>query len=165
MITRFTRRAPLLSMGAARAAAADRPRQNGLMLAIDDLRPKLGCYGDPFARTEFVDIYPTLAELCGLAAPASLEGRSFRPLLDDPRRAWKSAAFSQYPREGGGMGYSMRTDTHRYTEWGDDTAIELYDHRADHGETANVAGNSEHKTSVAALHRRLHQGWRAALPR
>ena len=41
---------------------------------------------------EFVDIYPTLAELAGLSLPKHLEGVSFKPLLENPARVWKSAA-------------------------------------------------------------------------
>ena len=51
----------------------------------------------PNALVEFVDIYPTLCELAGLALPKHLEGRSFMPLLTDPDQAWKTAAFSQFP--------------------------------------------------------------------
>ena len=62
--------------------------------------------------------------------------------MDAPERAWKSAAFSQYPR-GEAMGYSMRTPRYRYTEWlepgKEPLGVELYDHVVDPGETANLA--------------------------
>lgn len=98
------------------------------------------------ALVEFVDIYPSLIELCGLPKPkdaAGLEGKSFVPLLDDPKRAWDKAAFSEYPK-GGNRGIAMRTDRYRYVEWmtkkGDLVARELYDHLSDPQENENVAG-------------------------
>ncbi len=118
------------------------------------------------ALCEFVDIYPTLCELCGLELPDHLEGTSLVPLMDDPRRPWKRAVFSQYPR-GKVMGYSMRTDRYRYTEWqGQDgvVATELYDHEADPGENINVAGRPENAELVAELSAMLAAGWQSALP-
>ncbi len=120
------------------------------------------------ALAEFVDIYPTLVELCGLPLPEGLEGASAAPLLDEPDRSWKTAAFSQYPR-GSVMGYTMRTDRYRYTEWrpkkpGPPLAIELYDHREDPEENANLAGRPEFKELVEKLAAQLKTGWQGAQP-
>jgi iduronate 2-sulfatase len=119
------------------------------------------------ALVEFVDIYPTLAELCGVPLPEGLEGTSMVPLLDAPDRSWKRAAFSQYPR-GKVMGHSMRTDRYRYTEWrepdGSVQAAELYDHHNDPGERVNVAGLPENRQIVAELAARMRSGWTSARP-
>lgn len=123
---------------------------------------------------EFVDIYPTLSDLCGFTPPRQLEGLSMKPLLSEPARKWKKAAFSQFPRPfspkkaGDGMGYSVRTERYRFTEWRMPeqarNAIELYDHRADPFETVNVAGRPENAELLASLGKVLRDGWRAALP-
>lgn len=125
------------------------------------------------ALVEFVDMYPTLAELAGLPLPGHLEGTSFKPLLDDSRRAWKSAAFSQYPRTVNGrrlMGYSMRTDRYRFTRWVDRDdhskldAFELYDHQTDPSENSNIASDSANAELVAELTRQSLAGWKGAKP-
>jgi len=131
--------------------------------------------GRTTALVEMVDIYPTLCELCGLKLDTALDGRSFAPLLEDPDRPWKSAAFSQYRRVipgygkiARGMGYSMRTDRYRFTEWRvpgtDFQALELYDHKSDPGENVNLADSAEHAEVVRQLTSRLHAGWKSSLP-
>lgn len=99
--------------------------------------------------TEFVDIYPTLCELCSVKPDAAIEGKSFVPLLKDPKATVKTVAFSQYPRQmpdhGAAMGYAVRTDRWRYVEWrakkDGHTVLELYDHEKDPDETVNVAND------------------------
>jgi arylsulfatase A-like enzyme len=49
------------------------------------------------ALVELVDMYPTLSELAHLPLPKHLDGKSFVPVLKNPNRSWKKAAFSQFP--------------------------------------------------------------------
>ena len=117
---------------------------------------------------ELVDVYPTLCELAGLEAPAELEGTSFAPLLEDRARPGKDAVFCQFLRQGiwtapdgvEYMGYGIRTERYRYVEWrswatGELSARELYDQRADPGETLNLAERPELEATLGELARRL----------
>jgi iduronate 2-sulfatase len=116
---------------------------------------------------EFVDIYPTLAELVGLAAPASVEGTSFVPLLGAPQRQWKTASFSQYPRGKKVMGYSVRDERWRYTEWrqnGRVIARELYDHATSNIAPRNLIDDPALADIVQDLAARLRAGWQSARP-
>jgi arylsulfatase A-like enzyme len=128
------------------------------------------------ALVEFVDVYPTLSELAGLPLPKHLEGTSLKPLLDDPQRPWKTAAFSQYPRPGTKtaagdlMGYTMRTERYRFTVWLADKdhtkidALELYDHQTDPQENINIAKKPANAALVEQLMAQWHKGWKGALP-
>jgi len=74
------------------------------------------------AMVEYVDLFPTLAELAGLHAPAGLDGRSFAKSLKDPSAPGRDVVLSQHSRPWSPgdpkiMGYSIRTDSHRYTRW------------------------------------------------
>ena len=119
---------------------------------------------------EFVDIYPTLSELAGLPLPGHLEGASFKPVLENPKRKWKPAAFSQYPRGKRLMSYSMRTERYRFTVWvGREDhsvidAIELYDHQTDPQENTNIAKATGNADLVKRLMTQWRQGWQGATP-
>ncbi len=121
------------------------------------------------ALAEFVDIYPTLCEISGLPLPAGLEGTSLVPLMEAPDRPWKKAAFSQdNSRRNGIMGYTMRTDRYRYSEWMSPenklVGRELYDHEQDPDENVNLAVRQGYENLVERLSKMLHAGWKAALP-
>ncbi|MFN7924707.1 MAG: sulfatase [Bryobacteraceae bacterium] len=115
------------------------------------------------ALVELVDLYPTIAELCGLKPPANLEGQSFVPLLDNPSRAWKKAAFTQVSNKKEIVGRAVRTDRYRYIRWeGAYPDDELYDHRSDPHEYTNLARDPSRAGDVKAMRAVLDAGWRAA---
>ena len=94
-----------------------------------------------------MDIYPTLVELCGLAMPPGLEGKSLVPLLDKPTTAWDKPAFTLVAREDW-LGRSVRTERWCYTEWDyGRRGTELYDLQADPQESRNLA-NDENLAAV-----------------
>ena len=124
---------------------------------------------------ELVDLYPTLVELAGLAVPDGLEGTSMVPLLDNPQRDWKKAAFTQFPRPAyykktfDVMGYAVRTGQFHYIEWVDvkkakPVAIELYDHQSDPYELTNLAQKRGQQHVIEELGQLLKRGWKAAVP-
>jgi uncharacterized sulfatase len=124
--------------------------------------PGMKSNGRASARlAELVDVYPTVADLCGLTPPPGLAGRSLRPQLDDPNAPGKEAAITQL-RRGGGMkqesypGYSVRTERYRYVEWdGGRRGVQLYDHENDPQELRNLADDPAQAAIVAAMKRRL----------
>jgi len=104
---------------------------------------------------ELLDLYPTLADLCGLSFPTSLEGKSLRPLLQNPNAQWTDPAYTQVVRltdKRRPLGRSVRTERWRYTEWEQGKlGVELYDHDKDTNEFVNLAQDPSHATVVADL--------------
>lgn len=109
---------------------------------------------------ESIDLYPTLAALCGLDAPDDLQGTDLSPMLQDPDHPGKAGASSIQPRGGDITGRSLRTDRYRLTVWthtptGETRFVELYDHETDPLETNNIA--DDHPDTVAHLRDQLEQ--------
>jgi len=148
---------------------------------------------------EFVDIFPTLVEATGfpsmeLCSESSsdvrlcTEGTSLMPLVSDPDQVqWKDAVFWQY-RRGGKitehiskiMGYTIRTDQYRFTEWTGITYLggngyepnwddqkdhpELYDLLVDPEENNNLYNDPNYTQINNNLRKKLRAGWREARP-
>ena len=106
--------------------------------------------------TELVDIYPTLCELCGIKAPAHLQGESFAPLIDAPSGAGKETAYTVVSR-GKNLGRSIRTSRWRYAEWGSSSESELYDLEKDPAEHTNLAGDGKFNEQLEKMRRLLER--------
>lgn len=118
-----------------------------------------------------LDLFPTVFELANVPQSPQEEGKSLVPLLDNDANTTitEDAVFHQYAR-GKRMGYSIRTDKYRYTEWHDNDyrsykpykeeniiARELYDYDKDPLETKNHVEDPEYKAIVTQLKAKLKQ--------
>jgi uncharacterized sulfatase len=106
--------------------------------------------------------------LCGLSAPKT-DGKSLKPLLDDPTAAWDLPAITQVSRgtptvsgeqrpkgQPWFMGYSVRNERYRYTEWDQGKkGAQLFDYQTDPNEMKNLADAPGHATVVAELKKLL----------
>ena len=118
------------------------------------------------ALVEIIDIYPTILELTGIAIPKHASGISFTHLLENPDQKFRESAFSQTDSKAGKtrpgfpkvVGYSIRTDQFRYTEWGNgEYGAELYDHSNDKNELNNLISNPTFKLEKIKLQSLLKQ--------
>jgi iduronate 2-sulfatase len=111
--------------------------------------------GKVCARTvQLLDVYPTLAELCGLPKQTALEGHSFATLLNDPAAAWDHPAFT-VTNTGG---KAVRTERWRYAEFpGEEPHAMLFDAKADPHEMKNLAGDAQHAKVVEQMQALLKQ--------
>jgi iduronate 2-sulfatase len=115
-----------------------------------------------------IDLFPTLAELCGVEAPSNLQGQSLLPMLNEQSDAGRGWAITQVTRGGERnrfFGYSLRTPRWRYTEWDEGgRGRELYDHDADPREITNLADDPAHAKTVEELSQQLRIAASATFP-
>ena len=84
------------------------------------------------------------------------------PLLDNPARPFKKAAFTQLKYEEI-TGHSVRTNRYRYIHWeGAGGGEELYDHEKDPREFTNLVTKPEARGILDEHRKILAAGWRAA---
>jgi len=98
---------------------------------------------------DFMSIYPTLCDLCGIEAPKHLQGVSIRPLLADSQAAWDRPGITTF----GFKNHAVRTAGWRYIRYADG-GEELYDEAKDPYEWKNLANDpnfAQQKAELAAL--------------
>jgi arylsulfatase A-like enzyme len=99
-----------------------------------------------YQLTESIDIYPTLAELCGLDYPDNLDGESIADILKNPDIKGQKFARSFYYRNQA-LGKTIRTKRYRIVRWATENdstvAVELYDHQHDPNENINIAAEQK----------------------
>ncbi len=109
------------------------------------------------AITEYIDVYPSLAELVGLEVPKTVEGKSFVPILsgEKPKKDWAVSKFKD--------AVTLIKGDWFYTEWTDDNGIAyarmLFDHKTDPLELNNLAEKSEYKEKVKEFSVELRAKW------
>ena len=122
-----------------------------MMIVPSSLRAEGFVQGDRSGQpASLIDVYPTLAELCNLESPDSLEGRSLVPLLRDPAMSTQRAVVTMFNPGNG----SLRTERWRYIRYADGSE-ELYDHGTDPNEWDNLAEAPEHAAKLDELRSRM----------
>ena len=97
-----------------------------------------------------LDIYPTLVELAGLPEKEGLSGSSLVPLLKNPNAKWTRPVLMTHGRKN----HAIRTPDWRYIRYADGSE-ELYDHRSDPMEWANLAADQKYASLIAELSKHL----------
>lgn len=109
-----------------------------------------------------LDVLPTLCDYTGVKAPERVQGRSLRPVIDEPAlpgRDFVVAEIRPEPMKREFQGRMLRSRRYKYIafSWGNDPEM-LFDLADDPGETINLAGRSDMQDTLQH-HRDLLAGW------
>jgi len=102
-------------------------------------------------NVELINMYQTCCDLCGIPAPAGIEGTSLRPLLNDPSAKWDRPAYSVVAYRDA-LGRSVRTEKWRYSQWVEGERGEvLFDVQNDPHELKNLATDPAHAATLVEM--------------
>ncbi len=128
----------------------------GPMIIVDPLKSTAGQMCPRVVQ--YLDMYPTLLDLCALPKAPWLQGVSLKPLLENPKAAWNRPAYTVQVRDWY-LGRSVRNERFRYTEWDEGRrGASLFDHDKDPNEMRNLAQDPAHEAVVKLLRQLLHTG-------
>lgn len=133
-----------------------------LMIRVPGVTP-IGKRCERFVSLQ--DVYPTLAQLCGIEPPAYLDGRSLVPLLKAPDCEWPSTAITCLTSKGKPSdGFiTIRSEEGRYIRYATDQE-EFYDTSHDPHEWTNQIDNSTHAATIEELRGRVPRLTEMAVP-
>jgi len=95
---------------------------------------------------DYMQIYPTLCDLCGLPTPKHVEGESIRKLLENPDAPWEKPAITTWLYNN----HAIRSEEWRYIRYADGSE-ELYHNLMDPYEWTNLANRPEYARQKAEL--------------
>lgn len=133
----------------AKVSLRDESAQVPLIISVPGKQPAV-CD----SLVELLDLFPTSLSLCNMPVPERLQGKDISPLLDDPTREVRDAAFSVAPMR---KGFLLRTDRWAYIQYAEDASggSELFDMRADPQQFTNLASSAEHASLVDGFREQL----------
>ncbi len=139
----------------AKVSLRDESAQVPLIISVPGKGPAV-CH----SLVELLDLFPTVAALCGLQVPARLQGKDISAMLDDPGHQVRDAAFSVAPMR---KGFLLREDRWAVIQYGEDAAggMELFDMHSDPQQFQNLANASQHQSRVSQFQQKLKAKLRA----
>jgi len=133
----------------AKVSLRDESAQVPLIISVPGKQPAV-CH----SLTELIDLFPTVASLCGLTVPDRIQGRNISGMLDDPATSVRDAAFSVAPAR---KGFLLREDRWAYIQYDEDASagMELFDTEADPQQYTNLAIDPKHADTVTRMQQQL----------
>ena len=133
----------------AKVSLLDESSQVPLIISVPGQKPAV-CH----SFIELLDLYPSLAAMCGLPAQARLQGKDISPMLQDPTHTVRTAAFSVAPMR---KGFLLREDDWAFIQYGEQgqNGTELYHIKTDPRQYTNLAAKPAHAKTVARFRKQL----------
>jgi iduronate 2-sulfatase len=133
----------------AKVSLRDESAMVPLIIRVPGKRPAVS-----HSLVELIDLYPTVASLCGLEVPSRLQGKDISPVFDDPAHRVRDTAFCVAPMR---QGFLLRDDKWAYLQYGEDASkgVELFDTAADPQQYTNLANDPAYAGIVAEFQTRL----------